>query len=260
MNIKLLSLLSILFFSSCFNIAGNPGKKGNGKIVSTEVSISDYSRINGSGVVNIIYEQDDSKAPYLRYEIDENLVEYISINNDGQSLIVKATESLNSNKFKVYTNSKQLSSIDLSGNSNINIKSELNGDQLNLNLSGASDIFANNKITVNEFSVKASGASDIIASQIKATNTSIYVSGSSDAKLSGSTDTLLIEASGASDVIADKLQSKIADVRTSGSSDVSLFVTEELKAKSSGSSDIRYHGSPKSKSVSSSGSSDIESK
>ena len=260
MNIKLLSLLGILFLTSCFNISGNSGKKGNGKVISKEVSISDYSKIEGGGNVNIIYEQNDNKAPYLRYEIDENLSEYVSIKNEDLTLKIKTTESLNTEKFKVYTNSKLLSSVALSGASNININNDLNSTNLTINLSGASDLITNNKITVNELLVKASGASDITISKLETKKLNLSLSGSSDAIFEGIADTLEIEASGASDAKLSKLESKVAQVGASGSSGVYIFVTEELKAKTSGSSDIEYKGAPKLKSVSTSGSSNIEEK
>lgn len=260
MNIKLLSLLSLLFLTSCINITGNSGEKGNGKIISKEVSISDYSKIEGESTVNIMYEQNDTKTPYLRYEIDENLSQYVSIKSERQTLTIKSTKSLNTDNFKVYTNSKQLNYINVSGASSLDVNSELNGSKLELFLSGASSIIANYKIRVNEISAKASGASNLKAYQVETNILSISSSGSSDIKFEGSTDTLAIDASGASKITMNKLQCKTAEIKASGSSDLDLFVTEEIKGKASGASSVTYQGLPKLKSISRSGASTIKEK
>src|ERR1700677_2344757 len=62
--------------------------KGNGNIVSKEISVSSFIRLHLSGKGTIaLYQSDEEK---VIVETDENLQEYFSIENSGRTLYVSA--------------------------------------------------------------------------------------------------------------------------------------------------------------------------
>lgn len=251
--------LCCLFFASCNNILSS-GIKGNGNIISKEITISEFNKIVASGAVDIIYEQDTTKIPYLKVEVDDNILEYILIETKNNELTISTKKTINPTRFKVYTNSNNLENINLSGASDIELISDLKNESLKIQLSGSSDLKSKNRIEISNIEIKTSGASDLIIKQLIADKTTVSCTGSSDITIAGTTNYLTADANGSSDLKIDNFKAKNANINISGSSDASLYVTDSLNVKASGSSDVKYKGKPLTKSISSTGSSDIKEK
>jgi hypothetical protein len=113
----------------------------------------------------------------------------------------------------------------LSGGSRLNLKNLLKSpvQSLALNLSGA-----------------ASVNMESLSQQVTATLT-----GGSRVTLTGQSDNLKADLSGASRLEAMEFLTKNANIETSGGSRAEINVSEMLKARASGGSDIIYRGNPK---------------
>lgn len=122
--------------------------------------------------------------------------------------------------------------------------------------SGASEIILNDIFKQSDSKIKLSGASDV-RGNVAMENLFIDLSGASTTKIAGEVKNLKIEASGASDVKSYDLVTENSSVIISGASDVKLTVTNSIKAKASGASNLFYKGNPKSREISSSGASNI---
>ncbi len=105
--------------------------------------------------------------------------------------------------------------------------------------------------------VETSGSSDIDIVELDAGALHLFASGSSDMELVGEVDVLEIETSGSSDIRAAELVAYEASVTTTGSSDVDVCVTERLDVSVSGSGDVNYYCGTKHVSKSVSGSGDV---
>ena len=125
-----------------------------------------------------------------------------------------------------------------------------------LDVSGATDVKSESALVANDFRLKVSGASDVTLA-LSAKTLRATVSGASDLTLTGRADNQQIDLSGASDYKGYGLQSHRAEVQTSGSSDAQISVDGELKAGASGASDVRYKGKPRVRNVQSSGASSV---
>ena len=123
--------------------------------------------------------------------------------------------------------------------------------------SGATQIISEGNIRADQLDIDLSGASDFTAS-VQAARLSIDLSGASDIKLRGRVDSLFLKSSGASDLKAYDLEAAFASVNVSGASDSKIFVTQELKARASGASSIKYKGGARITDMENSGASSIK--
>ena len=62
--------------------------KGDGNIITKEISISDYDEISYVGKVNIKYEQSNA-SPFFKITIDENILPHLDIKIKGKTLIIQ---------------------------------------------------------------------------------------------------------------------------------------------------------------------------
>jgi hypothetical protein len=112
-----------------------------------------------------------------------------------------------------------------------------------LHASSGSDVRSENTIKGESLEVKASSGSDV-ALDVFYKNLSVDTSSGSDAKISGRVKTLKAESSSGSDIKAEGLEAQIGKLRASSGSDITVTVTDELYARASSGSDIKYYGNP----------------
>lgn len=241
----LLSVLlatTISLFSCRINLDNNNSdndsafseKKEDGNLLKKEFEISDYHKIKQTGVVDIVYEQKETEEPYLRVEIDSNLMSLVAVNVDGGELSVGLEErvKLKPTRFVVYTNSKQLSAVSLSGVGRFSADEKVKSDNLNISLSGTG-------------SVKFK---DLEAGRVGA-----RLSGTGSLKLAGIANDSEFKVSGIGSIKAEDLVVKNADCRVSGVGSIYIQATDNLEAKVSGAGSVKYKGKAKSITQSSSG-------
>ena len=214
-----ISLLVLIVQSCSFNSV-----RGNGTIVENEVSISDYSEIDFSGGSTLIYEQKPDVAPYIRIETDENIFPLLSVKVDGNALSIKNKENVSPTKYNIYTNSKTLTRLSISGSMKANLVGKLETSNLHISVSGSGNITADSLIC-KTLSTNVSGSGDITATG-KVTNI--------DSRISGSGKVM------ATNLIADSVKCSV-----SGSGDFLVHATDYLNVSISGSGSVKYMGSPK---------------
>ena len=236
----ILTTLTCIFVLVCLS-SSKPWSsiKGNGKIISKTIDIEDYSKIEVSSAANLVYEQKPDAPAYLRVEIDQNLEEYIILKITGGKLIVSSKANINTKNYKIYTNSKTLAEVKVSGASNIKLKEKITSKNLSIGCSGASNLNAEN-LQCDKIDLDCSGASNIL--------------------LGGTVKIFKIDISGASNLKAEQLQAENINIDCSGASKSKIFATNELKADASGSSNVKYKGTPKVINKTVSGSSKISGK
>ncbi len=235
MKVSGVILLALLSITTCF--AFGLGNRGNRNIKTKEISISDYSVIDATGSADVYYEQKPNQKPYLRIEIDKNLMQYVKVQvqNGVLTLGTKPSTNMSPTRFRIYTNSKSL---------------------VKAGVRGSGDLYLKGKIQSNKFEVYVKGSGDVSAESINATSITAWVQGSGDLTLKGNTEYLSASLNGSGDLNAGSLSSKNADCNLKGSGDLIVNATQQLNAEVKGSGDITYVGSPKqiNKSVRGSGS------
>jgi len=230
---KLIILFAIILFTIPTNAQWKK-IKGNGNVTTTSRTVSDYDKIGVSGSFDVkLVSGTEGK---LTIEAEDNLLEYLITESNGEHLKIKWKKGIN-----VRTTKKILITIPFK-------------DIEEIALAGSGDVTSNDVINADNFKAALSGAGDFTL-KLKVNSLKSAISGSGDMDLSGSATNFDCAISGSGDVDANNLVTDNTSVRIAGSGDVSVHVQKELDAKVSGSGDITYKGNPRTNSkVSGSGS------
>ncbi|HZH67302.1 MAG TPA: head GIN domain-containing protein [Flavisolibacter sp.] len=210
----------IIFFSSC-TIMGGKKVRGNGNIISQTRQVSNFTGIDVSGAVKVRLKQEATAS--VRVDTDENLMEYVEVKVDGNTLVIQPRKGYNldpSKELIVYVSAPRFDEIDLSGASNITSEAPITGDELN---------------------VQASGASEIVM-QVKLSKFTSELSGACLLRLTGDVSRFSTEASGASKIMCLDLKTKEAKLNISGATEAAITADNELDIDASGASTVEYRG------------------
>ena len=209
---------------------------GSGNVVSRQIEVSAFSRLDVSGSFTATVSVGDAEAVTVR--IDDNLVDELDVHVSGDTLHVglRSGTSVTNATLEADVTVRSLSAIDVSG---------------------ASDVTLTDPLTADAFSVVVSGASRLTGA-VEVGDGRMELSGASDVELSGSATTFTVTLSGASSLIAGQLTIDQLEIDLSGASDGDVSVTGTLSAGASGASSLRYTGSPTIARSETSGASSIE--
>ncbi len=212
-------LVCLFLMTNCnnFNVI-----QGNGNITEESYDVDGFDKIEVRGFYKVVMEEGDKEN--LVIECDDNLLDYITVEVRGSTLIIDNIEQLKSDDgINVYLTYNSLESISCSGASQLKNKGVINAKQLYVNLSGAGQLDLN------------------VASKLL----DVDISGAGHLMLSGNTNNLDLQLSGAGKMDAYDLKSEICDINISGVGAAEVYATEELNATLSGVGGIKYRGNPK---------------
>lgn len=190
------SILSASFNFGSFSIFGNfRGVRGSGNLRNETRDVSDFKEIKAGGAVNLeVVAQNDFN---VSVEADDNLLQYIKTETDGDTLKIYTENNINpKSRINVRISMPELNSIDLSGASTANV-SNVSSNSLTLEASGASKIKIDG--TAKTLKSEASGASNVDASGLTVEDADVEANGASKTIVSATND-LKADASGASTI------------------------------------------------------------
>src|SRR3954465_9052051 len=87
-------LISILFLGGCMY-----GKRGSGKVITQKRTVSPFHKISIKGVFPVVISQDGGPE-WVKVETDENLQDLITIENNGEDLIVGSDDNVSIRRSK----------------------------------------------------------------------------------------------------------------------------------------------------------------
>ncbi len=219
---KLLFVAIVAVAASSCNYMWGKKVKGNGTKKSAERSVSTFKNVDVSGAIELYVAQGETRP--VKIETDENLLQYIDVDQEGDRIIIKSREGFNlrpSKKIKVYVTSPVYNNIDVSGASNITgVAKIVNTENLRLDVSGAGDI----NMEVNAPAINAD------------------ISGAGAVNLKGETKTFELTLTGAGKAHCYDLLSETTKVDISGAGDADVFASVKLDAQVSGAGNVTYKG------------------
>jgi hypothetical protein len=201
--------------------------KGNHQIVNETIDIDDYDAIALSLSANVVYRQISQEEPFLQVSVDENIFPLLDISVINKRLVIKEKEDANlqASHFVIYTNSRSLRKVSISGSGDVLLEKAVNAREMDISITGSGDL-KSDSLYCERLNVAITGSGDVDLKGA-ATDASFHITGSGD-----------IEAY---DYLVEHL-----DCRISGSGDIYARVDKKLYARISGSGDIRYKGDPES--------------
>jgi hypothetical protein len=200
-------------------------KSGNGNIVSKEVTVGSFDRVEVAGAIDVHVTQ-GPLAP-VRIEGDENLLRYINVEEHGGELEVKTRSGYNlrpTKKLKVHVSSPNYEKLRVSGACDIIGETSVRSpERLEMEVSGAGNI-----------------KMDADAPELKA-----RISGAGKIALTGKTRDFEMELSGAGKAVCYDLLAENVKVRISGAGSAEVYASVKLDAQVSGAGNVRYKGDAK---------------
>ena len=219
----LLSITSIISicFVSCQYIGGQR-VSGNGHITTQEKSVGSFNSVQTGGSMDVHVTQ--SSTPSVRIEADDNLMPYIDVYVEGNTLHIRTKMGYNLNPSKdivAYVAAPEFKEIGVSGSGDVISDNALSGSSpLDLHVSGSGNI----KMQVNFPKV------------------STEVSGSGDILLKGEARDFDADVSGSGKVKCFDLVTDNTNLHLTGSSDAEITANKTLDLSIAGSGTVRYKG------------------
>jgi hypothetical protein len=220
MKALLIVLTIVTLFTSC-RFLGGERISGNGNIVNVQRNVGSFNSIEAGGAVEVRIKQDETNS--VRVETDENLLEYLDISTDGNTLVIRTRQGFNlrpSRDVIVYATAPRFVNLDISGASKLIGQGTLSGDELELGASGASEV----KLEVKVDKLQAD------------------LSGSSTLQVKGEATRFSTQGSGASEIKCMDLITEETTLDLSGASNAEVTANKQLTIDASGASDVRYRG------------------
>jgi hypothetical protein len=218
-------------------VAGTFGQK----TAQIQYAFKDFDGLSVSSGYDVYVEKGDNYS--ITITVDAEHVERIkaSVNNGVLSLGVESGLFKNIKTLKAYITMPRLSSVTLSGGTDLVSNDVFVIENFKATTSGGSDMSVN--LRAEKADISLSGGSDL-KMNIETTDLTLKSSGGSDAKLTGKAINVSFTSSGGSDIDAKDLLAHHVTAMASGGSDVKLHAEKTLTATASGACDIIYSGDP----------------
>ena len=193
-------------------------------------TVGDFTGIKAGDAFEIKITQSDANT--LKVTAPENVQSQIKTEvKDGILVISTEGNIKNADEIEISISMKSLTSIDISGASDVKSENQLTCDKLNIVTNGAGDIHL-----------------DLKANDIKTD-----ISGAGDVTLKGTAQLLDATVTGAGDLKASNLEATKVIAKISGAGDAKVYAIQSLDADVSGAGSIIYKGNPVDRNVNISG-------
>ncbi|MDR0413370.1 MAG: DUF2807 domain-containing protein [Dysgonamonadaceae bacterium] len=223
-SLFVLCFAAVPFLTSCtFNFQREI--KGNYIIVHEKIPIDDYDEIVLNVPADVYYQQISQDRPFLQLSVDRNVLPGVEVSVENHRLTItrKNDSLLTPSRFRIYTNSRNLSKVSVAGSGDFYMEREVNAGSMEIHVSGSGDVKADS----------------LYCEKIRVT-----LSGAGDAEISGAATDAEFHVSGAGDIRAFDFLANTLDCSVSGAGDIRAFAYERLNISVSGAGDVEYKGNP----------------
>lgn len=196
--------------------------RGSRRLVTESRSVSSFDRVTltTSGEVIIIQGEEES----LTVETDDNVIKHITTQVQDGTLTL-GTES-----------GKLISATQLTFN--LTVK-----DFAGLRVTGSGDIVAED-LYADRFEITTTGSGKVRIGSLAAQEVKIDITGSGDVDLAGEVTSQHITLRASGHYNGGDLRSETVDLTISGSGDATVWATESLAGRITGSGSVNYYGNP----------------
>ncbi len=207
-NIFFALIFFSLFFSACQYIGGKR-VTGNGVMATQQRNLGNFNGVDVSGPMKVYISQNPVSS--IKIEADENLLEYIEIENHGDVLEISTRRGYNLRPragIAIYITAPSFEKLAVTGSGNLKSQTKIaNGKNMEVSVTGSGDVLL-----------------DIDAPAIHT-----EITGSGAIRVNGSTRNLSTDITGSGELHAFDLLSESVDVEISGSGEVEVFASKQLK-------------------------------
>lgn len=218
------SMLILIAFSSC--VFMGPSIKGNGNVVEQNRKTRDFSKIEVSRGMNVYISQGETHKIVVK--ADENLLDAIETENEGDVLIIRATQNIRSaTSKKVFITVPNLEEIEASSGSNI---------------------YSETKLVFRDLTVSTSSGSNVKL-EINSEKSEFSSSSGSNINLQGTTTSFKAKSSSGSNIKAEELTAENCDTEASSGSNIWITAKNDFSGDVSSGANIFVYGNPKNSNI-----------
>jgi hypothetical protein len=174
-NLKPIGILSIIFVFVGFVSCGTFPIEGNGNLISTEKTVSQFEKINGSGTAEVIFHM--SQEYRVVVTVDSNLDEYLEIYTRNNVLNIGTKNgSYSFTKYLVDVYCPTLTGVSISGSGSFTGNDKIIASSFESKVSGSGNITITG--TGNDSNISISGSGKFNGIEFKTNNADARISGS----------------------------------------------------------------------------------
>jgi hypothetical protein len=214
----------------------------NGKIISREIAVSDFSNVEVDCAFRVQISRSDSYS--LNINANEKLFDYINVIKSGNTLRLshKPLQCHTKPVLEVNISMPTLLKLRQSGATKATVSGFKSLVPVDFNLSGASALDVD--MEAGDAKVEIAGASQLNGT-LKVHDVDFILSGASRAELHGSGDNAILSAWGASNFDLADFALKNVSIHLKGASQAMVNVSGKLDIELAGASGLSYTGSPR---------------
>lgn len=209
-----------------YNYGDDRGEKvrGNGDITTESRNVNgNFTGIDVCCAIKVELTQASSNS--IRVEADENILEYVITEIEGDDLHIHFRKGINvrtTKAVKVYVNLAELDEIEASGAAQVMTMGTFNGDELEIDCNSAS----------------------VVKIDFQGNEVSVDVNSAAIVELEGRSQRIELEASSAGRIDAKEHTASEAEAKANSAAVISIGVTDKLNADANSAASIRYRGNP----------------
>ena len=222
---KLMKNISLIGFFIPVLLAGCDSNciEDSGNHISRTVTVKNFDEIKVEGAIKLVITQDSSYS--IRVEADSNIITYVKAKVSGSELKIKLDDA------------------NYCGQDSIVVHAGI-GELKELNLSGAVEVAGEGPIYAGDVDFTFSGASKVNLN-VNASKVTTKADGVTKITLTGQTGTHNLKINGTGQLNAFDFVAGIYNIDIDGTGKANINVLNDLKVKTSGTSEIYYKGNPK---------------
>ena len=216
-----LALLGVFILFNQIHVFAQKKVRGNGDVTTEVYDVKAFSELELSGVLNVFIGQGDKES--VTVETDDNLHEYVIIENRGNTLIVDTQKRISikrKKKMNVYVTVREIDRLKISGVGNVETSETIRLKDLDLR-------------------VKSVGNVDL---DLEADKLYARLSSVGNVSLSGEIGKADIDNTGVGKLAAYDLHNEVLKLKASGVGKTEVYASKELAIKSTGVGNVYYKG------------------
>jgi len=212
--------IGVFLLPSCIYSTWDNGISGDGNVKTEQFDIKGFTGVHVSSGIDAEVSQGEF---FVELEADGNLHEYITVEREGDMLVIGSERNIRRAESKlVRVSLPELDELRISSAGDIEGKTDFECDDLEISISSAGDLDIGVNARLIDISISSSGDCDIY----------------------GETEKLKARLSSAGDLEACDLKAEVVDVKVSSAGDACVMATKEIEMEASSAGSIYYYGDP----------------
>lgn len=236
-----LLLMALWLATSCHKISGE------GPVVTESRNPGVFTGIDAGLSGTVLWVPDSIYRVTITSQ--QNILDLIETRVTGGKLLLRFKQNTPLGSFKtlrVEVHAPAMTSLGVSGSSDLSVPETPETDSLDLFISGSGDIHADALNIQKRLRITLSGSGNLVMTGIRAAAVTCTITGSGNIRAdSGSAMDFDLKLSGSGDPDFLGVLFQNAVIQTTGSGETKVHATRELRATISGSGNIYYQGSPR---------------